>query len=288
MNTVAAVICEDRHLSRRSLASLLKISPTSINGILKNELKIKRVSLVWAPHIFTQEQISQRANVCNEWLGMISEDPNILERIITCDESWMHYYNPKTKIESEVWKSSSSPTVKKVQQQKSAGKVIITFFDAHGLIYQHVRKWVVKPEENPKISVDKRYYTSGLWTLLRHIHLKCPHFMSRWMLHHDIAKSHTAAFDQQFIEEHNIQVWPHPPYSPDLASCDFWLFPTLKRKLQDRAFHTDQAVITACQTMFRTIPEAEFRKAFFTKWPERMNKCIKSWVPTLKRKDCKK
>ncbi len=90
---------------------------------------------------------------------MIAEDPEILDRVIICDESWVHYYDPKTKIESDVWKSSSSPSVKKVQQQKSAEKVMLmAFFDAHGLIYQHiVKKRVVKPGDKPRVSVNKEY-----------------------------------------------------------------------------------------------------------------------------------
>lgn len=44
VNTLAAVIQEDRHLSRRSLASLLNVPPTFINRILKNELKMKSIS----------------------------------------------------------------------------------------------------------------------------------------------------------------------------------------------------------------------------------------------------
>jgi hypothetical protein len=31
---------------------------------------------------------------------------------------------------------------------------------------------------------------------------------------------------------------PHPPYSPDLAPCDFALFPKLKMKLKGRCFET--------------------------------------------------
>jgi hypothetical protein len=29
---------------------------------------------------------------------------------------------------------------------------------------------------------------------------------------------------------------PHPPYSPDLAPCDFFLFPKMKLKLKGRRF----------------------------------------------------
>jgi hypothetical protein len=39
---------------------------------------------------------------------------------------------------------------------------------------------------------------------------------------------------REFLTKHSIPVVPQPPYSPDLAHCNFFLFPgmksTLKRK----------------------------------------------------------
>jgi hypothetical protein len=32
----------------------------------------------------------------------------------------------------------------------------------------------------------------------------------------------------------------HPPHSPDLAPCDFWAFPTMKRELRGKKFRSDQ------------------------------------------------
>jgi hypothetical protein len=32
----------------------------------------------------------------------------------------------------------------------------------------------------------------------------------------------------------------HPPYSPDFAPCDFWVFPTIKRELPGKKFLSDQ------------------------------------------------
>jgi hypothetical protein len=32
----------------------------------------------------------------------------------------------------------------------------------------------------------------------------------------------------------------HPPYSPDLAPCDFWAFPTMKREFRGKKFRSDQ------------------------------------------------
>jgi hypothetical protein len=32
----------------------------------------------------------------------------------------------------------------------------------------------------------------------------------------------------------------HPPYSSDLAPCDFWVFPTMERELRSKKFRSDQ------------------------------------------------
>jgi hypothetical protein len=40
-------------------------------------------------------------------------------------------------------------------------------------------------------------------------------------------------------------VVPHPPYSPDLAPSDFWLFPKLKETLKDQHSLSDAEVEAA-------------------------------------------
>jgi len=37
-----------------------------------------------------------------------------------------------------------------------------------------------------------------------------------------------------------MAVIPHPPYSPDLEPCDFFLFPKMKLKLKGRRFDTTE------------------------------------------------
>jgi hypothetical protein len=46
-----------------------------------------------------------------------------------------------------------------------------------------------------------------------------------WILHHDNAPAHNALSVKTFLAKHKIPVLEHPPYSPDLAPCDFFLFP---------------------------------------------------------------
>jgi hypothetical protein len=42
----------------------------------------------------------------------------------------------------------------------------------------------------------------------------------------------------EFVTNSNMVIVPHPPYSPDLAPCDFALFPKLNMKLKGRRFET--------------------------------------------------
>ena len=42
-----------------------------------------------------------------------------------------------------------------------------------------------------------------------------------WLLHHDNALSHNALNIRQFITEQNVTMLDQPPYSPDLAPCNF-------------------------------------------------------------------
>jgi hypothetical protein len=63
---------------------------------------------------------------------------------------------------------------------------------------------------------------------------KRPHKWSSgtWLLHHDNAPCHAALSVRELLTKHSIPVVPHPPYSPDLAPCDFFLFSRLKSILK--------------------------------------------------------
>ena len=45
---------------------------------------------------------------------------------------------------------------------------------------------------------------------------------------HDNAYSHKCEVVKSFLASEKVKVLNHPPYSPDLSPCDFFLFPRLK------------------------------------------------------------
>jgi hypothetical protein len=52
----------------------------------------------------------------------------------------------------------------------------------------------------------------------------------------------------------------HPPYSPDLAPCDFHLFPKLKYKLKGQSFEDISTIQSAVVEEMRQLPEITFQK----------------------------
>ena len=66
-----------------------------------------------------------------------------------------------------------------------------------------------------------------------------------------------------------IKTDPYPPYSPELAPCDFWLFP----KLRGCRYETIEEMKEAVTKVIDTLREEDFHVAF-QKLLERYNKCI--------------
>jgi len=82
-----------------------------------------------------------------------------------------------------------------------------------------------------------------------------------WFLHHDNAPAHTALSVQQFLAKNNMTVIPHPPYSPDLAPCDFFLFPRMKGQMKGKYLVDVSEVKKKILEVLNIIIE-EFHKCF--------------------------
>jgi len=78
------------------------------------------------------------------------------------------------------------------------------------------------------------------------------------MLHHDNAPCHTAVSITEFLAENCFLVVSQPTYSPDLSSCDFFLFPQLKKHLKDCDFGTLDNIQKSVTDELKGIPAEAF------------------------------
>jgi len=66
-----------------------------------------------------------------------------------------------------------------------------------------------------------------------------------------------------------------PPHSPDLAPCDFFLFPRMKRDLKGKRFQNVEEVREKTTEALKAITLQEFQNCF-EQWKKLWDKCIDS------------
>jgi hypothetical protein len=120
------------------------------------------------------------------------------------------------------------------------------FFDLSGIVHM---------EFIPGATVNKHLYKEILRCLRSSVRHKRPELWHRknWLLLHDNAP---------VLAKQQVTVLPHPPYSPDLAPCDFFFSPRLQEKLCGRRFQSAEEIITAIKEAVRDLPANIFQQCF--------------------------
>ena len=90
-----------------------------------------------------------------------------------------------------------------------------------------------------------------------------------WHFHQNNAPVHNSILVTDYLTKMGIKTVPHPPYSPDLAPCDFCLFP----KLRGCCYETIEEMKEAVTKVIDTLTQEDFHGAF-QKLLEWYNKCI--------------
>jgi hypothetical protein len=172
------------------------------------------------------EQKDWRTAACQDMTATADSDPDFFKKIVTGDEEWCIAYDPTTKRQSAAWVGETSPWPKKMRFQKSRVKtMLVIFFEWQGVIHKEF-----VPEG---VTINAVYYKGVMERLLNRIgHVRQGMCVSGdWFLLHDKAPSHNVTIVKQFLAQRNVTVFDHPPYSPDLAPADYFLFPKMKSHL---------------------------------------------------------
>jgi histone-lysine N-methyltransferase SETMAR len=114
--------------------------------------------------------------------------------------------------------------------------MIITFFNIKGIV--HIEFFPTGQ------SVNSGFYCDVLWQLRENAPRRHPELRQEQtqLLHHDNTLFLLFHLHPAMSGETPMAVILHPPYSPDLAPCDLFLFPTMKFKLKGRQFNTIEEI----------------------------------------------
>jgi len=268
IRTVKDLIAEDRRINVREIASEVGISYGSVETIIRDHLNLSKVSARWVPRLLTDQQKQIRKEVCERHLVRHSQEgDDFLTRIVTCDETWVHHYTPESKQASKEWRKKKEAPPVKARTRLSAGKVMMTiFWDMQGVLlidFLHGQRTINAAYYCQLLDEVKKAYRSK----------RRQKSVRRVVLLHDNARPHTANLTREKLAKMHWETLEHPPYSPDLSPCDFFLFGPLKEELGGRRFATNEEVEAFVRDWLLTRPRS-FYSDGMKKLPIRWEKCV--------------
>ena len=197
----------------------------------------------------------------------------IVGLFLTGDETWVHMFEPQRRADNKQWKRKDKNKRPCIAKRTISSKKMLyaIFFNSSGPVVQ-----VPSPSGH---TISGRFYkNSVLKTVKEFYNKKRP--SKGWPgvhLLHDNASSHKCEVVKSFLASEKVKVLNHPPYSPDLSHCDFFLFPMLKKMLSGNKY-TSRCSLCQC---LKQIPKEDYLSAF-RDWVKRLQKCVSVKVNTLK------
>ncbi|CAK9803903.1 Mariner Mos1 transposase [Anthophora plagiata] len=124
-------------------------------------------------------------------------------------------------------------------------------------------------------NVNGEYYLGVMERLWKRIVRVRPEYRmpASWFLLHDNAPSHKTVAVGEFLAQKQVCVLQHPPYSPDLSPCDYFLFPKLKPAMKGTFYDSVTQVQGAVTRVIAAISQNDIKKSMLA-LVERAQRCI--------------
>lgn len=266
---VKAVVEQDARLSVKDIASSTGISEGSVQTILKKHLQLRKICARWVPHLLTEEQKKQRLKCARELLKKYKNcNSRVISNLLTGDETWVHMFEPQRRADNKQWKRKDQARPCIAKRTISAKKMLYAiFFNSSGPVVQ-----VPCPSGH---TVTGRFYKNSVLKKVKKFYNKKRPSKGWSGVHliHDNASSHRCEDVKAFLASENVHVVNHPPYSPDLSPCDFFLFPRLKKMLSGKKYKSRSSLGSAIYQCLQHIPKEDYLTAFHD-WVKRLQKCV--------------
>jgi len=262
---IKTLISDDPHITVEGIQHVVDISVGSIETILHTKLHAHKVCSKWVPHTLSEKNKQERVKVSKQLLKYLD---NGFQNIITGDETWFYFFTISSKESNKVWLNEGENRPQIVRTSRfSRKRMFCIFFSVSGI----VASIVVKEGH----TVNGRYYGNDVLPLVfkNFKEISGRSTVRDIMLHHDNATPHKAKEVTEVLRKERVILLPHPPYSPDLAPCDFFLFPKIKKELGGLRFERIQELAHAIKSIANTITKEEYFNCF-QDWRRRLRRCI--------------
>lgn len=257
---------EDSCQTLQELATSLAVDLSTVSKRLKT-LGMTHKQGYWVPYELKPRDMERRSLIC-ELLLKRQKRKGFLHRIVTGDEKWIHYDNPKRR---KSWVKPGQPSTPVAKQNIHGFKVLLCiWWDQKGVIYYEL----LKPNE----TITGNLYQLQLMRLSHALKEKRPEYRERHdkvILLHDNARPHVAKPVKTYLETLKWDILPHPPYSPDIAPSDYHLFRSMAHGLAEQKFSSYEDCQKWVNSWIASKDENFFRRGIRV-LPERWQKVVDS------------
>jgi histone-lysine N-methyltransferase SETMAR len=218
------LIEEDRRISVGTLSTILNVSKGSVQTIISDHLQAKKVNSKWIPKKLSEDQKRERVSCAKLALRLYRQNKvGFLSRIITQDETKFSLWDPPTNQESKSWvfPQEQGHTQPRTSKTRAVSMLSVWWDESGPIDLEFMPNGVTMNGEAYKNSITS--LRSVLPQKRRGKISKHPLLLVDNAPPHRYHGAQAAAFTAGF------QFITHPPYSPDLAPSDFFLFPALKK-----------------------------------------------------------
>ena len=133
---VRQAVEENPHITYIEIEAETSLSRGTIERILQDSLKLRKVTSRWIPHFLSDENRAERVAACRENLAMFSEGKWRLYDIITGDESWIYWRQIGRKSANASWIGEGETPRTVVRRSQFEPKTMISvFFRTTGLVH---------------------------------------------------------------------------------------------------------------------------------------------------------
>jgi histone-lysine N-methyltransferase SETMAR len=252
--------------SDKQLAAMCHCAPATAKTYLRYVMNLRKKTARKIPHKLTPSIRKQRVRGAADLRDeLMDRAAGGVETVITFDQTWVMLKNG-----SRVRYVPAGRRRRPVARQEPGGeKVMLT------ACFSAQRVWGVFALKPGTTMNAQGLLDTVLCPLLKKMRAQQPRGRLRWRLHFDNAPIHHAKIVKAFLAKNGVATLHHPPYSPDLSPCDFFLFGELKKWVRGKHFLSIEHAVSQAASFMMNIDKKKMQRSFEA-WPTKCTKVRQS------------